>query len=322
MKKMHIRISVLVIACFFYFQTFRLSDLQTNIKRMKRILPILFLIPVIASAQRDWSTATISTTEVSSGIYRLFVDNRVAVVAFIGTDGVLLVDAAYEQTASLLKQSITKLTDQPLRYLVNTHIHGDHTGGNLGLGSGVDIISHHQVKNFLGTERRQGERIIPAFPEYALPNITFSDELNIVFNGEPVIMKHLPEGHTNSDIIVYFPDSKVLVVGDLLFADNFPYVDTGNGGHPLGYLKNVEWITNQYPDDVTIIGGHGPVYTISQYKDYLQTLLNTAEIVKTAKQNGMNADQMKTNRILQQWESMGSFFITEDRWIDTLYPYM
>jgi cyclase len=279
-----------------------------------------FSLPV--KAQRDWSSASIATTEVAPGIYRLFVDERVAVVAFTGQDGVLLIDAAYEQTVPLLMQSIRELTSHPLRYLVNTHIHGDHTGGNAGIGHDVDIISHHQVKEYLGNERRQGERVIPAFPAHAIPDITFSDELHMTFNQQTISMKHLPGGHTNSDIIVYFPESKVLVAGDLLFAGYFPYVDTGNGGDPLGYLNNVAWITQQFPEDVTIIGGHGPVYSMNQFMDWHQTLLDTADVIKQAKQNGMSADDMKENRILQQWESMGRFFITEDRWIDTLFPYL
>ena len=282
----------------------------------------MLLIPSFSFAQRDWSSATIGTTRIADGIYRLFVDNRVAVVAHVGNDGVLLIDAAYEQTVPQLKESVAALSDLPVRYLVNTHIHGDHTGGNQGMGEGVDIIAHHQVRAFLGNERRQGDRIIPAFPEYALPNISFSDELHMVFNGEPLKMKHLPAGHTNSDIVIYFPQSKVLVAGDLLFADNFPYVDTSNGGDPKGFMKNIEWIINNYPADVTIIGGHGPVYTMQQYADYHQTLLRTIEVVRAARERGMSAGQMKENRILKEWEEMGRFFITEDRWIDTLFPYL
>lgn len=292
------------------------------IRFLTTALLFLFSFSLSVNAQRDWSSASIATTEVASGIYRLFVDERVAVVAFTGQDGVLLIDAAYEQTVPLLIQSIRELTSHPLRYLVNTHIHGDHTGGNAGIGHDLDIISHHQVKEYLGNERRQGERVIPALPSHAIPNMTFSDELHMTFNEQTISMKHLPGGHTNSDIIVYFPESKVLVVGDLLFAGYFPYVDTGNGGDPLVYLNNLAWITQQFPEDVTIIGGHGPVYNMSQFMDWHQTLLNTADVVRQAKQNGMSADDMKENRILLQWESMGRFFITEDRWIDTLFPYL
>ncbi len=283
---------------------------------------LLFLLPMVLFAQRDWSAMKVVTTELAPDVYRLFVGEGVSVVAHIGPEGVLLIDAAYEQTVPQLKEALKILTDEPIRYLVNTHIHGDHTGGNLALGQGVEIIAHHNVKKFLGTERTQGDRVIPAFPDYAQPKITFSDELNMYFNGESLQMLHLPEGHTNSDIIIYFPHKKVLVVGDLLFADNFPFVDVNNGGHPMGFLKNLEWITATYPDDVIINGGHGPVYTMKQYRDYLQTLWHTVNAVKEAKQKGLTATQMKEHRILKQWENMGKAFISEDRWIDTLFPYL
>ena len=289
---------------------------------MKKIVFLLALLPAMLYAQRDWSTAKVTTTELAPGVFRLFVDDRVSVVAHVGTDGVLLVDAAYEQTVPQLKQAVASLTDLPIRYLINTHIHGDHTGGNVGLGQGVDIIAHHNVKTFLGTERVQGDRTIPAYPAYAQPNITFSDELSLDFNGETLQLYYLPEGHTNSDIIVYLPESKVLIVGDLLFADNFPFVDVNNGGHPMGFLRNLEWITQEFPEDVLVNGGHGPVYTMSEYADYLQTLWLTVNAVKEAKQKGLSAEQMKAQRILKEWEDMGKFFITEDRWIDTLVPFL
>lgn len=276
----------------------------------------------MANAQRDWSAMTVTDTELAPGIHRLFVGGSVSVVAQVGDEGILLIDAAYEQTAPQLKAALEALSGKAVRFLVNTHIHGDHTGGNTVFGQGADIISHHNVKTYLGTERIQGERVIPALPEHAQPKLTFSDELHLYINGEPVYMLHLPEGHTNSDIIVYFPESKVLVVGDLLFADNFPYVDTGNGGHPMGFLKNLGYIIKSFPSDVVISGGHGPVYTMKQYAEYLETLQITVDTVAKAKQQGMTAAQMKENRILKQWESMGQFFITEDRWIDTLFPYL
>jgi cyclase len=289
---------------------------------MKKIAFLCMLLPLVAVAQRDWSAMTIETTGLAPGIHRLFVGGSVSVIAFTGDEGVLLIDVAYEQTAPQLKAAVKELSDKPLRYIVNTHIHGDHTGGNMALGEGVDIIAHHAVKTFLGTERTQGERVIPAFPVYARPNITFSYELDLEFNGQTLQMLHLPEGHTNSDIIIYFPESNVLVLGDLLFADNFPFVDVSNGGHPFGFIENLGWIIANYPDDAVISGGHGPVYTMDQLAEWRQTLIETVEVIDEAKRRGLTAEEMKTGRILEPWADMGRFFITEDRWIDTLFPFL
>jgi cyclase len=304
---------------------FQAKPKQMNLKpmnHMKKFAILFIFLPLLANAQRDWAAMTVETTELAPGIHRLFVGGSVSVIAFTGEEGVLLIDAAYEQTVPQLKAAVGELSDKPLRYLVNTHIHGDHTGGNMGLGEGVEIISHHDVKTYLGTERTQGDRVIPAFPAHARPNITFSNELDLEFNGQTLQMLHLAEGHTSGDIIIYFPEGNVLVMGDLLFADNFPYVDVSNGGHPFGYLENLGWILSNYPADAIVSGGHGPVYTMDQLAQWRQTLIETVEAVDAAKRQGLSAEEMKSARILEPWAEMGRFFITEDRWIDTLYPFL
>jgi glyoxylase-like metal-dependent hydrolase (beta-lactamase superfamily II) len=261
-------------------------------------------------------------SELSEGVHRLFVNNAVSVVAFSGTDGLLIIDTGYERTAIHLKEKLDELSTKPLKYIVNTHIHGDHTGGNLILGKDVDIIAHSTVKEYLSKDKTQGDKVIPAFPEYAQPNITFTDRMNLDYNGQTLQLIHLPQGHTNGDIIIFFPKSNVIVVGDLLFANYFPYVDTGNGGNPLKYIENIDWIIRNFPKDAKVVGGHGPVYSIDEYKNYKQTLENTIEVIKKFKLDGLTPEQMKEQKVLKDWESYGSFFITAERWIDTLYPFL
>lgn len=288
---------------------------------MKKILFLFcLLIPLMTFGQAQTGPVPVNTTQVAPGVFRLFVNERVATVLFTGADGVMLIDAAYEQTASQLQAAIEALTDKPLQYLVNTHHHGDHVGGNVALGREATIIAHHYVRDYVSSEHRAGERLIPAMASEGRPDISFSGELKMDFNGQTLQMIHLPKGHTAGDIIIYLPLSKVLVVGDLLFAENFPYVDVSSGGDPLGYLKNQQYILDNYPSDLTVIGGHGPIYTMERLREYHRQLQKTVEVVRLAKQQGLSAEQMKANRILQEWEDWGKFFITEDRWIDTLYP--
>ena len=292
---------------------------------MKRFVIALIFLPFLSCSQKEVKEdieISIETTELATNVHRLLVNNAVAVVAYVGADGILLVDAAYQQSGNALKKELETLSSKPLKFIINTHIHGDHTGGNLVLGEGVDIIAHENAKKYLSEEQTQGERIIEAFPEYARPNITFSDRLSIEFNGETIEMFHLPGGHTNGDIIIYFPKSNVLVVGDLLFANYFPYVDVGNGGNPFTYLKNIDWIIQNFPNDAIIVGGHGPVYSMDEYRDYRKTLGLTIDKIKKHKANGMSQEDMKSDSILKEWENYGSFFISEDRWIDTIYPYV
>jgi glyoxylase-like metal-dependent hydrolase (beta-lactamase superfamily II) len=289
---------------------------------MKKLTIILLLMPVFMSAQRDFSKMHVSHTELAPGIHRLFIGDIVTVVAFHGEDGLMVIDAAYEQTTSQLLDTLKLIADQPIRYLVNTHLHGDHTGGNIELGKGATIISHHSVKKWLSSDRKQGDRIPGPMPQHGIPNFTFEGTFNMEFNGQVLQMYHLPEGHTAGDVIIYFSGSNVLMVGDLLFADYFPYIDTGQGGNPMNYISNIKWILDNFPGDAIVVGGHGPVYDMEKFQNWVSILEETILVISQAKQNGLTAEQMKENRILANWESYGSFFITEDRWIDTVYPYV
>ena len=199
------------------------------------------------------------------------------------------------------------------------HYHGDHTAGDKSLGEHADIIAHNYVKEILSKSRGQGERKQKAFPSYAQPNITFNDSMNLYFNHSTVKLIHLRGGHTAGDILVYFPKQKVLATGDLLFADKFPYVDLRHGGNALRYLEQVKQIAERFPDDLTIVGGHGPVYSMKDLQNYYQTLSETVKVIQQAKEEGQTVKQMKENRILSDWKEFGTSFISEDFWIETVY---
>jgi glyoxylase-like metal-dependent hydrolase (beta-lactamase superfamily II) len=289
---------------------------------MKKLTLFLMLFPSLLTAQRDFTKMHVSHTELAPGVHRLFVGDIVAVLAFTGDDGLMVIDAAYEQTTPQLLDTLKSITDKPIKYLVNTHLHGDHTGGNIELGKGATIISHHSVKNWLASDRKQGDRIPGPMPQHGIPNFTFEGTFNMEFNGQVLQMYHLPEGHTAGDVIIYFSGSNVLMLGDLLFADNFPFVDISQGGNPMNYISNVKWILDNFPGDAIVVGGHGPVYDMAKLQSWVTNLEETILVIAQAKQNGLTAEQMKENRILASWESYGSFFITEDRWIDTVFPYV
>jgi len=287
---------------------------------MRIIILFTLLLPLIGFSQRDYSKMEIAHTELAPGLYRLFVGNAVAVVAYDGPDGLMLIDAAYEQTTPQLRDTLNRLFNKPVRYLVNTHLHGDHTGGNPEFGKEAEIISHHSVKTWLVSDRKQGDRAPGPMPKEGIPDITFEGTLHLDFNGQNIEMRHLAGGHTAGDVIIFFPKSNVLVLGDLLFADYFPFIDIGQGGNPFTFVNHLKWILETYPADVTLVGGHGPVYTMRQLAGWVRNLELTIEKISEAKENGQSIEQIKQDRILKDWESYGSFFITEDRWIDTIYP--
>jgi len=289
---------------------------------MKKIVWFLLLLPGIGFPQEEPNEIPIVSNSIADGVHRIFINNSVSVVALVGDDGILLIDAGYEQTGDGLLNEVKSISSNSIEYIINTHIHGDHTGGNLILGKNTDIIAHENVKTYLSTSRTQGDKEISPFPEFAQPNMTFTDRMNLKFNGQNLQLIHLPGGHTNSDIVVFIPESKVLVVGDLLFANYFPYVDVGNGGNPLKYIKNIDWIIENFPEESIVVGGHGPIYTIDEYKAYRDTIQTTIDLAKGNKEEGMSLEIMKKQRILKQWESYGNFFITEARWLDIIYPFL
>jgi cyclase len=289
---------------------------------MKKLLIVLMLLPAVLFAQRDWANLPIEVTQLAPGLHRLFVNNSVAVVVFEGPNGLLVIDAAYDQSTDRLMEEIQKISRLPITHLINTHLHGDHTGGNKVLGKDATIIAHASVREFLSKEQRRGENVIPAFPEYALPDKLVEGSMELDLGGETIQIKHLEGGHTTGDLVIFFPKANVLVIGDLLFAGYFPFVDTSNGGNPMKYMENLSTIMNQFPSSATVVGGHGPVYSMEQLAGWQQTLAQTMEVVKNAKASGMDAKEMKEKRILKEYEAMGSFFITEDRWIDTLFPFL
>ena len=289
---------------------------------MKNLIIALLLLPFLSATSQAQPQTTIETTEIAPGIYRMFVNNAVAVVVSHGDDGILVVDAAYDHSAEKLMEEIRNISDAPIRYLVNTHLHGDHTGGNKVIGKEADIIAHESVKRFLSMEQRRGETTIAPFPEYARPNILVDGNMDLEFNNEKIQITHLEGGHTEGDLILYFPKSNVLVMGDLLFAGFFPFVDVSNGGDPFRFLENVERIIGHFPEDATFVGGHGPVYNQEELIQWHEDLTETIKVLQSAKNDGMSQEEMKENRILEDWSRMGSFFITEDRWIDTMYPFL
>ncbi len=283
-------------------------------------LSLIISIPFISIAQRDYSKMEIFHSELAPGVHRLFVGNVVTVVAYDGPDGLILIDAAYEQTAPQMRDTINRMFGKPVKYLVNTHLHGDHTGGNIEFGKDAKVIAHQSVRYWLASDRKQGDKVPGPMPDFALPSIFVENTMNLEFNGQTLEMYHLPGGHTTGDIIVYFPVSKVLVLGDLLFADNFPFIDMNNGGNPFTFIKNLKWIVDTFGTANIIVGGHGPVYTVDQLRNYIDTLTQTIDIIADEKEKGKSAEQIKEAKILGRWESYGKFFITEDRWIDTIYP--
>ena len=189
------------------------------------------------------------------------------------------------------------------------------------ISSKADIISHLNSKKRSSEEQVIGEYKIDPLPDESLPAITFTEEMELFFNDEVVRMTSLPGGHSDSDILVYFTKTNILYLGDLLFSESFPYIDSNNGASLKTYLINIKSILDDFPDDVRIIAGHGKDFTKNDLSDYYNMLNETIDIIKSAKDSGKSLSQMKAENILKEFEFYSGFFedITTEYWIEIVY---
>lgn len=241
------------------------------------------------------------------------------VLASIGMDGVLIIDANYKEAGKYMKEEIEKLGGQNIFYIINTHWHFDHVGGNQVLGNDKTIIiAHKEAKELMSKDQFLLGDTIKALPENALPKVTIDKTYEMEFNGEKIEITPFSGGHSAGDMVVYFKNSNVLHIGDIIFADMFSYVDYDHGGSVYTLEKNLQKIINKYPDDVKIIPGHGRIYTKDDLKKYREMVVTTTEIVKKEKDNGKSTEEIKKKNVLNDWKDWGKAFTCDD-WIEIIY---
>src|SRR5688572_15664773 len=223
---------------------------------MKRIITSFFVSVAFAgvlNAQQDFSRVEIKSTQVAGNVH-MFEGAGGNIGVSSGPDGILIVDDQFAPLAEKIDAALQKLeAPGPLKFVLNTHWHGDHTGGNAFFGRKASIVAHANVRKRLAAKSDTAKE--------ALPVITHEDGLSVHFNGEEIRMISLPPGHTDGDCVIHFTKSGVVHMGDQFFNGRFPFIDLGSGGDVAGYLKNVETVLSKLPEGVKIIPGHGPLAT-------------------------------------------------------------
>ena len=271
---------------------------------------ILLSFAVSVSAQQDFSKVEIKATHVSGNIYMLTGSGGNIGVS-IGPDGILIVDDQFAPLAEKIETALKQLNPGKLKFVLNTHFHGDHTGGNAHFGQQAHIIAHTNVR------KRLGGKFGDSNPE--LPVITFDDSLSVWFNGEEIKLVHVPPAHTDCDSIIYFTGANVIHFGDTFFSGRFPNIDLGGGGDVRGYIRNVEDAIKKVPADAKLIPGHGPLSTVKELKEFHEMLTETSGIVEKAIASGKTLDQIKTDGLPEKWKSWAVPTLTTARWLEILY---
>lgn len=276
--------------------------------------------------QQDFSKVEIKATKVSGNIYMLEGAGG-NIAASIGDDGIVIVDDQFAPLADKIQAALKSLgiTDKPVRFVINTHYHGDHTGGNAPFSTaGSTVIAQDNVRKRLesgGTAGNGGAIKMENKPaeKAALPIITFEHDVTVHLNGEDIRALHFPAGHTDGDSIIFFPKNNVVHMGDDFVRYGFPFIDVASGGSVQGMIAAMEKATAQLPADVKVIPGHGALSNLDDVREFTKMLKETSAAVEKALKSHQTLEQMKQGKILEPWKKWSGDFVNADAFIETLY---
>ncbi len=287
----------------------------------------LFCTPAAAQEKEpDWSKVEIKVSKVSGNIYMLEGQGG-NIAASVGEDGVVIVDDEFAPLAEKIQATLKNLgiTDKPVRFVINTHYHGDHTGGNTPFANnGSTVIAQDNVRKRLisgGTAGNGGSMKMENKPaeKTALPIITFEHDVTVHLNGEDIRALHFPSGHTDGDAIIFFPKNNVVHMGDDFVRYGFPFIDVASGGSVQGMIDGVEKAAAQLPADVKVIPGHGALSNLDDVRAYVKMLKETSAVVQKAIDSHKTLEQMKQEKILAPWQKWSGDFVNSDIFIETLF---
>lgn len=283
-------------------------------------VPFIFLVVTQLPAQQpDYSKVEIKVQKVSGTVYMLEgLGGNIG--ASVGDDGIVIVDDEYLPLADKIEAALKGITDKPVKIVLNTHWHGDHTGGNPHFGEKAPIIAQENVRKRLaaGGKTRFGE-VQPA-PKTALPIITFDDKVSVHLNGEDIRAIHFANGHTDGDSVIFFTQSNVVHMGDDFFNGGmFPFIDLDSGGSVQGMIAGDEKVLAEVPDDVKIIPGHGPLANKDDLRKFVTVLKETSAAVEAGIKQHKTLDRLKQEKVLAKWDSWGQGFVKTDLFVEVLY---
>jgi glyoxylase-like metal-dependent hydrolase (beta-lactamase superfamily II) len=290
-------------------------------------LMLLLALGVAAHGQeQDFSKVQIKVTKVAGNIYMLEGAGG-NIAASVGEDGIVIVDDQYAPLAEKIQAALKNLgiTDKPVRFVINTHYHGDHTGGNEPFANtGSTVIAQDNVRKRLATGGSAGNGGSLKFDYKAsskagLPVITFEHDVTVHLNGEDIRALHFPAGHTDGDAVIFFPKNNVVHMGDDFVRYGFPFIDVASGGSVQGMIAAMEKVSAQLPADVKVIPGHGGLSNLDDVREFVKMLKETSAVVQKAIDQHKTLEQMKQEKILEPWKKWSGDFIDLDKFIETLY---
>ncbi len=298
--------------------------MRTRSTLILTLLGVLAL-PLAAHPQEEMAEVRIEAVPVAEGIYML--TGRGGNLGLsVGPDGAFLVDDQYAPLTERILAAIREVTDGEVRFVLNTHWHGDHTGGNENLGkAGVLIVAHENVRKRMSVEQfmEAFDRTVPAAPPDALPVITFNDRVTFHWNGQTIRTFHVARAHTDGDVLVHFQEADVFHMGDTFFNGSYPFVDVGSGGTIRGMIRAAERVLAHATNDTKIIPGHGPLATPDDLRAYLDMLRTVEDRIRTLVNEGRSKEEVLAARPTADLDAeWGGGFMSPERFVGLVYDGM
>jgi glyoxylase-like metal-dependent hydrolase (beta-lactamase superfamily II) len=294
-------------------------------------LPLAEATPIAApsasaapAADDKFAKVVIKVEKVGGSVYMLEGSGGNIGVS-VGDDGIVLVDDEFAPLAPKIKEALRGITDRPIKVVLNTHWHGDHTGGNAIFGADAPIVAHENVRKRLiagAPARTVGGKAmdaIPTAPKGALPIVTFEDQVMVHLNGEDIRAIHFPSGHTDGDVVIWFTQSNVVHMGDDFVTYGFPFVDVASGGSVRGLIAAIDKVVPQLPADVKIIPGHGKLSNIDDMKKLSATLKDCVKLVQAEMKKRKTLEEIQQDKPLAPYDDLGKGFIKADAFVETIF---
>jgi cyclase len=271
-------------------------------------LTVFGLVAVMAAplgAQQQMDDVQIEVVPVGEGVHML--TGRGGNIGLsAGADGVFLIDDQYAPLTEKIVAAVRSISTEPIRFVLNTHWHGDHTGGNENLGTaGSVIVAHDNVRQRMSVEQFMAafDRRVPASPVAALPVITFSETVTFYLNGDTLHVFHVPHAHTDGDVIIHFRRANVLHMGDTFFNGRYPFIDVGSGGTVNGVIGAAEAALAVANDATRIIPGHGTVGGRAELAAYRDMLVAARDRIGQAKAAGQTLEQIRAAKLMADYDA-------------------
>jgi glyoxylase-like metal-dependent hydrolase (beta-lactamase superfamily II) len=292
-----------------------------KVRRSIGALALLAVMP-LAVAQQDMSKVVIESQKVAEGVYMLTGAGG-NIGASVGEDGIVIIDDQFQELTPRIQEALAKLSPKPVRFVINTHWHFDHVGGNENFGkAGAVILAHGNVRKRMSTTQlvKMFNREVPPSPRVALPVVTFESDVTIHYNDEELYVFHVDNAHTDGDGLILFRKANVLHTGDTLFNGFYPFIDADSGGSIDGMIASADKVLGIVNEQTRIIPGHGPLATpkdLKAFRDMLATLRDSvAKLIRDGKTLEQAIEAAPTKSLDAEW---GDGFLKPEQVVQMVY---